>query len=677
MTEKNYSVDMNIVIDEKLNIDITPPSKMLEGCNGKSISVIGNLYGAYYQEKSLSHDEVMNLFCINGDNIEQIINIMQCTIGDFYIILKNNDMIYILSSTATPGLFYTIKNHKICISDNEKQIYSYSSLDNLDEYEIFNFVSSEHNRSPFNNLFKDVKRIPGGSLCKIQHSLQINHRLYIKKSIEQIINRLQKKTTKSYEEFQTAIEQTAKVIAENSDDKDIYIMLSGGIDSLTWLLAFLKTDLNVHILHYDSGSVYEGNIVKILSEKLGFEYDVLNPWFLDIDSDIKRIESMYQSMHIGTIIHNPYILLNKYIKNGTNKPKLIISGENTDASYMIHCFGSSVNVGISFYRAHIKYASKNFCYTEHFFRIINKIKFIIHLYVGQKIQHPYYDYLLSVSHSRFGFTIPFKFFKKDYYFTDENQKNIYLDIKENTVLNVLLDNEDLRIVKDGSIRRNINYFNHLVRLLNFLIYNQSVSLTFCNYGRYFKINHTMPVNFGLLNDYFIDFRLNSLKDAFLPKSYHHRYCNENLNESYRRIAKQAASISGYSLSDGILRFLSRITIRTIVFMRLTGIGRFIKYRVLKKKIPTDNRQEFLLILESLWKEHQLKEFDLMSKIQNQHIKDYLNSTISSLLMKESQDLSAKEVVEIEHLVNLKVYLNSINFQNNLTSTKQVESRPIK
>lgn len=227
MTEKNYSVDMNIVIDEKLNIDITPPSKMLEGCNGKSISVIGNLYGAYYENKSLSKDEVMNLFCINGGNIEQIINIMQCTIGDFYIILKNNDIISILSSTATPGLFYTIniKNHKICISDNEKQIYSYSSLDNLDEYEIFNFVSSETNRSPFTTLFKDVKRIPGGSLCKIQPSLEISHRFYIKKSIEQINNRLQKKTTKSYEEFQTAIEQTARIIAEKSDDKDIYIRL--------------------------------------------------------------------------------------------------------------------------------------------------------------------------------------------------------------------------------------------------------------------------------------------------------------------------------------------------------------------------------------------------------------------------------------------------------------------
>jgi len=668
---------MDIIIDERLSMAFTSPYQESVIRDDTAVYLAGNLYGAYYDKKLLSKDEVMNLFCTNSDNIEQIVDIMQCTIGGFYIILRNNDKVSILSSTATPGLFYSIKNNKIYISDDEKKIYSLSSFDDLDEYEIFNFVSSESNRAPFNTLFKDVKRIPGGSLCTITPSLHIDHRLYIKKSIEQISSRAANtKATKSYEEFRTAIEQIARIIAENTDDKDIYIMLSGGVDSVALLLAFLKTDLNLHIIHWRR-SKYEDNIVEALSRKLGFAYDVFDSWSINADSDVRRIESMYQSM-LATMIQNPYILLNKHVHSSTNKPKLIISGQNMDANYCIHCFGSSVNVGIGFYRAHLKYALKLFCYTEYFFRIINNIKPLIQLYVGrgERIWHPYYQYLLSVSHGLFDSVIPFKLLKKQYYFADENQRKVYREIKENTVINTLLSQEDLAFIDSKSIKGNINYFNHLIRLQNFLIYSQSASLTFSNYGRFFKFNLTMPVDSGLLNDYFTDFRLNSPKDVFLPKSYLYRYINENLGESYSHIAKRSALISGYSLTDGIFRFLYSNMIRAIMFMKLLGAARFIKYRLLRRQIPEqsehtvkNSKREFYLVLKKLWEEHELREFNLINKIENPHIKDYLNS-IGKLLIKESRDLSAKEVGEIEHLVNLKVYLNSINFQGNLITAKK-------
>ncbi|MCP3924039.1 MAG: hypothetical protein GY714_15785 [Desulfobacterales bacterium] len=684
--------DFKICINSELCPNIDGHYKTYR--DNQDLFVIGNLYGAYYKNTYLNDQETISLFHDNIQQINKIIEIIQCTAGDYYLIIKQQSSVYIFSSTNTPGIFYKEGDREIFLTNIISDAFVQSSVDKLEQTQLFNYIYTVGIRASFDTFFSNVKRAPGGSYLKISNDWSIDNIIYVKKSYNDFSDTYTNKSDKEkYDSFKSAIDVSTQLIANHFGNEKIYLMVSGGADSCMMLSAFLNAGIKPIAINWQSGGSqgrWQDKIIEKLSKEMGFEYKVIRGNPISEVQTANELENHFKK-ELFEIVKNPYIQLYHYFNENNINDAVVFSGQNLDGLFEFFTSFKSAYIGLK--SNILEFITRIFCEimgTDFFFRNISKFKRFFQFLIKREINYPYYDYLLSMSNNTQGFEtmLPYTYLKtlnkgssdfimplnNTYFIKTEvvnaykrnvgsiNINSIHLGIQEKTLLNRLLDNEDEARLKNQKPLEKRTYFNHLIRLLKYLNAHQPFILKYSMMAR--SLNYQLK-NYGdqdILRKFCLEYNRNSFKDLYLPKRFKYKFINENLpNSSYKKITKAAALETGWRRSIFKAIFvISKNTIKSI----LRPVFHIFKKNS-KRLTPKGND---LTMLKEIWNRNKTNFFEYTKIGDDTSITEYfkdIENKLNSLQYIENKN----EYNEIERFVKLKVYLNEILSKQMTNGTK--------
>ncbi|MEK9657118.1 MAG: hypothetical protein VW378_01945 [bacterium] len=629
---------MKVCIESNLKLSVDSSKNIRQD---GSIILIGELYGAYYEKCIKSSDESYSWILENHTCHSRLLSFIQHTVGQYYLIIKKDSEIRIINATATPGFYYYKNDGKLYIDININNLISRNKIIELNEYLVYQSVCSDIPHLPFTSLFNNIFNVPGGMECIISKGLHIRQNPYIKKMPKECQH-----GKKSYNEFKKRLDVTAQLITQAKKDTPINILLSGGIDSVLMLVAFHKAGANM-LAYTFKNSRYQNNITYLLTKVLNIPLTYIDQTKIKNMTEDKLYDMYSQYIEPLPLEKNCYYLTSK------KDSALFVTGENCDGSYMIHCTGSSVNKGISMYRAYFKYCLKNIIFTNFF--LCNLQRFLQNkVFFKFKKMSPFFTFLYgSVFYElKNAQQFPYTLFKKHYGRCDgiehAHDKNI------NSLFKHILSVDDLKKIEGSTIKKkDINYFNHLLRIHRYFIYNYNTELQLSSYSSVFKNTFYLAINNNLLHHYFSDFIV-SITEAFSPKQYYFQYVNEVLPKSYTYYLKKAAKKSGYTYTHYIIQNIKKTLIRGLAFF--PAFYKLIKTIRNKNKNKTKKpnfSSKFLKLNQKLWDQcHSELEF-ILSHVSTPAIKAYILK-VSELRQKKK--LNENETSQFINLVNLIVFV---------------------
>ena len=160
------------------DVRLTFPKKPIYEQRGKRIYLIGDLIGAYFENKKYGIKDSLSFLTDNLENRDRIISFLRESIGQFDLIIEHSNRIEVISSPSSSGLFYINNMDEIIFSKNEKELYILTKQ-KLNELEVINMVLSHHGlRTPFTTFIEDVKRMIGGQVLTIDKDNRITSHFY-------------------------------------------------------------------------------------------------------------------------------------------------------------------------------------------------------------------------------------------------------------------------------------------------------------------------------------------------------------------------------------------------------------------------------------------------------------------------------------------------------------------
>ncbi len=644
--------------------------------------LVGNLYGAYLNEELVSAEQTIAKLVESIDDFEGIKKIIQSSGGDYYLIIKTTLGVRVFCSSNTVGLFYSFRNDHIIFTNIFDSLASTSNVSQLNHDQMFNYVFSGHNIRPaFETFFKDVNRSPGGTTIWVTRDLNMQSEIYVKQTYQNFNDSfINKPDQEKYEQFKFSVDMAGKLIAQGLKNKTVYVMVSGGADSAMMIASLLKGGLKPIAINWQSGGSqgrWQDQIIKSMSTEMGFEYIVIkgDPAKRIFSAD--DIERLYQ-VDLFEITKNPYLQLQQYFQENNIQDPIVFSGQNLDGLFEFFTTFKSANIGL---RSNpIEFLVRRACEamgTNYFFGDIFKFRKIFEFLIKRKIQYPYLDYLRAMANSLVGFEtqLPYTFlktlnqgnsqFQLPWKFLPHvdtevapvrkktigqiNYNEVHLNIQERTVLSRLLDPQDLELVQSQTLMEKPTYFNHLVRLMKYLNAHQPFILKYTTMSR--KLGYELK-NYGdqdFLRKFCLTYNRNSLKDLILPKRFKYRYINETLkNETYKSITKEAAILTGW-----------RRPFHKVVFSEVKSILKWLRglYRGMFVTHANIGGRD-ISPLRDVWQRNAERSFTLEQLNLSPVIMTYFKD-LESKIVSEQKISDKYDVYEIERLVNLKVFLNSL------------------
>jgi len=453
--------------------------------NVDDFAVVGDVYGYADLKKILGKDELLDILRENRLSIKKLCQIMSKSVGDFYLFTFIKNSLYVISSTATSGLFYKY-NDELILSDNERYIYSLSKIKNLDGFQVFEFLSTRVRSQPFYTFFKDVSHIPPGSILEFnKKSKRINFDLFVlKKGVN---------FKRNYKNFKTIFDNSLNAFVRGNNKKT-YIMFSGGVDSTVLLFGLLKHNFYPEPIYFHRPSnKLLNNLIELVSHRIGFEFKTISPPEKNFKETLRFVEDQMITQRDGGWNNYYFKCLCNYAGKENEYP-VLICGHNGDAVYNIR-------------------SDDVFHFTNFYFKLLN--------------QQKKYRYLKGLLYHGWGTEVenPFWYEEKNI-FNSRSLQNYYLNEKYNRFYSNMPDHKDFD-------------FNHFVRVVSYLKWSNNVRPTFVNYYYFYKVNLPTPFNFGPICNFFLNMRLNLLIDGIFPKRFSYKYFKDFFGLSYGLCQKKA------------------------------------------------------------------------------------------------------------------------------------------
>ena len=334
--------------------------------------ICGSICGYYnpFEEIRLSKEEVVAK--ISNASLEDVEDVLLYALGDFFVVslVSNSSLVVITSPGHRSGLYYTKINNIFLFSPYENDVYKSASQLSLNEEFIFNdFYGEPMSILSGKTFFKETKRLLASSKLIIHEDGSFKIDYYILEKFKML--KEHSFNERGYrEKFYKSMEVTVDIITKNYQQNSVYLLLSDGIDSLSVFFALLKTGRKFTVINIANFSPLIG-MVKTIKE-LTEANERVNFVFLNIKSkelsnienleDIKKdAKAFFRFEHNG-----PMQCVFDYFKKNKIVDSILLTGGGFDIIYAGRKTGSSIDVGLSFYHAYIKFFLKRF-YRSYFY----------------------------------------------------------------------------------------------------------------------------------------------------------------------------------------------------------------------------------------------------------------------------------------------------------------------
>jgi len=263
-----------ITISKKLQIDFKEPFQKIGNSHIGDLYYNGDIFGMVYEGVPISKEDTFNKLS-SSKNIDELIEILRFIVGPIWIAFKTDKKIILLSSTATPPLYFYGKNTLIFSPNESKVLKIAKEKEHINKDYLMGWLHKKQyytyasfSNPPEHTLFENVFRMPGGHIMEIDSNNKYSYRTYLR-------TKPKMKVRYNYKYFKRVLESIAKLYADSG--KKMVVYYSGGIDCTVIYLALKKHSNDVCLLtttqdfdgSFDGGNARE--ITAIARNHLDFQ----------------------------------------------------------------------------------------------------------------------------------------------------------------------------------------------------------------------------------------------------------------------------------------------------------------------------------------------------------------------------------------------------------------------
>jgi hypothetical protein len=618
------------------------------------IYIVGKPMGAIVRDRVVYKKDLINLIVDNYNNKKELYNLLRVSVGQFYVLIKTDQEVTIINSPASSGLFYIKKESALMMSDNEEQMYRYSSLDQINEYELLHMIVSKGAiKSPFETIFKDVHSVISGQAVKIDNNLNIDIDTYIlQESCEIIKKRNKNKFLDIYDEFVFLMDSTVRIIEKETQGNKKIVLLSGGVDSCSLLAAHKKAGSDIIAATWDKAhGVLLPDLTKEICEIQNVNHIVLkNHLFPPKNkSSLKIADEFYKNV----LLRSPTSLgaplkdiLNKY----HNQKFHIIHGQNMDSGYVIEGFRPGFGQHHLLYlKDLLKSVCKRYMYTPSMMRRIAKNQKLIYMlpFFSKNKIYGYnpYDYLLSMIAPAYEHIVPLQI---DSFFPEslKSLERSYVNYKEKTILKPLIKSKEKlnsRLKKENSQ----SYFNHLVRIIKYVRFSQGANRVVNKEFNHNRLEVSLPASEGPLLNFFLNYELN-FGEVLYPKKMLFKYFKNEYGRSFFNLINYHNN----------LRLTVKLFFKNKINKLVSMFNNSSNNNLANSLAGYYSKDDMDILIDYYIEVLNPNKSILINNIKNDCIKKYLTNIYKNFSINK-MDIKDVSFAEIERLVSLEVYIKNL------------------
>ncbi|MDJ1431990.1 hypothetical protein [Halostagnicola sp. A-GB9-2] len=274
------------------------------------------------------------------------------SMGDYMVVDSSAESCdtRIITAPGFSGQFYHAEGKEVFVSNSMSEIASIADAE-LNEHHVLNYLQNGTTRTPqCSTLFSGTSRLPPAAVCEITGT-DVSTRSYLQRTPNDL----------SVEEALAEIgARLSKTVSG-----PLYVMFSGGVDSLLYLLLFDQVYDDVVPVTFGIESPTNGPAAHQLNEKLNLDVEFVDHEYPFIDTGvINHIESTMRDRLVNP--RNPHFgFTSELVSDG-----VIVSGQNMDAAMTINMGTPGVHLSLPeaplykrWYRA-TRLALSNLRYTD-------------------------------------------------------------------------------------------------------------------------------------------------------------------------------------------------------------------------------------------------------------------------------------------------------------------------
>ena len=612
-----FKIDSELNISDKFNVKFTNES------NSENYYVAGDLIGSIINSKVYDSKDTINLIKRETFGIEFICRNL---IGSCYIIIEKDSHISIFCSSTAPSIYYVQDKDKLHFFNTEIDIYkNFGKIEQIDEDQIIAHIISHHilMRTPFDSLFKNIKKSPPGSTITVKKNNLVKTDLYIMRSIISLNeNKPSNNFKKQVKEFSFLIENIIQLQANYYKNRKLILSKSGGLDSS--VLASVLKSKNIKItdsiyIPYNEHSSSKNSLAKLICNYLDLPCSELSP--SKISSSTNKLRAISS---LNSLPGSQYLYFTPEFNSKSEIEKNIyISGQNLDTLYSVDNFSpGTLSVGFEKLKKTIMKSRLRFLYTKTSLQLLSfkskLMKRILNLIFRSDVDLNFKNFLITNSTQIREHVFPLKELTSEY----DIPINIYAKYKNHRYNKLALP--FLKLIKVKSDKTDIEDLpyrlkNHYLRILRFLRTVQNVTTMYHNLSTIENRVRILPYNEGPMVEYFLNYNL-TLNDTVRIKRILKKYFKDNVGLNHEVFVKRFLDegVKKNDLSDDIIR----------------------------------NEQETIKHLKKLINHN--KSF-LLKNLKNKSYKDFIKNLYSEVENYSSLGYAKKSMI-FYRLINLDLYL---------------------
>jgi hypothetical protein len=654
--------------------------------NYKKISdnrfLFGDAWGSYdpFKKKELRQKELLEK--LSTTKLELLNEIFSHSISCFFLVEKQENQIIIKTSPYfLDGLYFLEEKSRakekssFFFSTNEKILHKRAQKLTLREDFLFpEFYGEPVSILSDKSFFKEIRKISAGRTFFLNKNGKTKSTFYLFdhfKNFEEVSFDEEINKQRLFEAF----DKTARFLGDANKNRPIYLFLSDGIDSTSIFLSLLHAKVKFTAINVIDYTLVSGILDKL--KEITANNDLVN--FVHIQCSelpAKLTETKikyYAKNHFRAHnFHVPlYAAINYFEEKNIENP-LLLTGNGFDTIYHIRKAGSSMDVGISFYHAHIKYVPKMFYRNYRFIKLLSKRKFswILKKIRDKNIPYDPMNYVTSFvvgPDSLDGGFYPFTMPNKGPEISGKEFKKFFYDVRKAETTDEIVSYFSKNNEKWTS--ENINLFCGAAMTIN----HSGLPLPLRDDSK-----NTLPtvIEVGYLptiSNLFIKSKICSYKDIFKIKRALFSFANTHLKKyghTYENIAKTGKK-TGYGLEYSLIKiFLRKIKILQLIHKANLFIRKIAKKILPKKtvqKIKARN-QKYIPAVSCLNRKFPPEILSSLPSLQSKIKKDHLKKFIKHENYKIKGQLTTDYFgTKMEPTLYFSYYLSSNNLIGKIKS----------
>lgn len=496
----------------KKNLSLISKNKLkkFNNVNFDFVYYFGDFFGLISESGKAINKKDSEMKFSKLDDLSQITEFVNQSVGGFWLLIKKNNKLFLISSTSAPPLTFYKTKESLFFSRIEKDIFNICSKnEKLNKFEIFDILRSKRFDSvPYGSLFENTLKIPGGHLVEINNNLEMKYDSFLRNK--------NKKLRVNYKYFKKVLENICKLYAESN--KKIVLLFSGGIDSFIIFLALRKFTKNIDLIttsqafngSQDNGRIQE--LMHIIKKKFDIKCEIL---YADRYSKFQRKHrDEICKLSSSNIYRWDVFVFSTIMEKYFNKKNfLFLTGQEMDDGYGI----AYTKLSSRFFHDCLARYTYSKYYQKNMSSLLSRL---INFMLGKKdTKNTKLEYFNSMNYM--------KEYQSNYYpFLNKNSKEFFKEYEKykfNKFQKTSFKNESEQIqTKD---------VNFKIRLLRHFFSVPNVLKNSFAQDRYAGLlTYHLPTEGPMVN-LFLNYSL-GIKDIFYPKRYLYKYFKEVTGKSH-------------------------------------------------------------------------------------------------------------------------------------------------